>query len=135
MIFEARMAIETHAAELAAKKATKADIDLIRAAYEDMVAARKLEDILEPDIRFHQAIMDATHNDVIRYIGHTLHNALSMSIKLTSWSTEIHIASLPRHKAIFLAIANRDGKAALKATQNLLKESRKDFDSRKKGKN
>lgn len=131
MMFEARMAIEPWAAELAAHKASDADIEMIRQAYEDMATATSLQESLEPDIRFHQAIMDATHNDVIRYMGHTLHNALAISIQLTSWHKDVHVASLPRHKAIYLAIAARDASAAGEATQVLLKESRKDFDARK----
>ena len=130
MMFEARMAIEPRAAELAAQKASDEDIELIRLAYDDMAAAPTVAASLEPDIRFHQAIMDATHNDVIRYIGHTLHNALAISIQLTSWHSDIHAASLPRHEAIYLAIAARDEKAAGLATQILLRESRKDFDAK-----
>ena len=86
---------------------------------------------MEPDIRFHQAVLDATHNDVIRYIGHTLHNALAISIRLTNWHEDIHASSLLRHQAVYLAIAKKDGQAAAKAAQELLRESRKDFDAKK----
>jgi len=130
MMFEARMAIEPCAAELAARNASESDIEVIRGAYEDMAAAPTISASLEPDIRFHQAIMDATHNDVIRYIGRTLHNALAISIRLTSWHSDIHAASLPRHEAIYVAIAERDADAAVLATKLLLRESRKDFDAK-----
>lgn len=128
MLFEARIAIEPSAAELAASKAVEADIERIRQAYHDMANALSVEASLEPDIRFHQAIMDATHNDVVRYIGQTLHNALAISIRLTSWSEHIHALSLVRHEAVFLAIEARDGGKAREATRVLLLESRKDFD-------
>jgi len=65
-------------------------------------------------------------------MGHTLHSTLAVSIQLTSWHPDIHLASLPRHEAICLVIASRDPQAALEATRALLKESRNDFDSRKK---
>jgi DNA-binding FadR family transcriptional regulator len=130
MMFEARTAIEPHAAALAAKKATRHDLATIRKAYEDMAAARSPRESLEPDLRFHQAIMDATHNDVIRYMGHTLHKALALSIQLTSWNNQILAASLPRHEAIYLAIAARKTKAAMAATLTLLKASRRDFDTK-----
>jgi DNA-binding FadR family transcriptional regulator len=132
MLFEARLAIEPSAAELAAHKASDEDIEIIRQAYEDMAAAKNIEESLEPDIRFHQAVLDATHNDVIRYIGHTLHNALAISIRLTNWNTEIHELSLPRHEAIYIAIAQRDTAAAGEAARILLRESRKDFDAKNK---
>lgn len=127
MLFEARMAIEPSAAELAAQKATQEDIMLIAQAYEDMASAPTPQQAVEPDIRFHQAILDATHNDVIAYIGRTLHNALAISISLTTHSEEIHALSLPRHEAIYKAIAERDPAKANKATKALLTDSRKDF--------
>jgi len=127
ILFEARMAIEPTAAGLAAHKATKEDIEAIGQAYTDMATAKTPGDSLEPDIRFHLAIMEASHNDVICYMGHTLHKALAISIKLTSWNKNIHKLSLPRHEAIYQAIAHRDAEGAVSATQWLLKESRKDF--------
>jgi DNA-binding FadR family transcriptional regulator len=127
MLFDARLAIEPSAAEIAAQKATPEDIECIRAAYEDMANALTIADSIEPDLRFHQAIMDATHNDVIRYIGHTLHNALAISIRLTSWHEEIHELSLPRHEAIYLAIAEKNPVKAGNAVRTLLLDSRQDF--------
>lgn len=130
MLFEARMAIEPAAASLAAEKATESDIERIATAYEDMASATTIEESIEPDVRFHQAILDATHNDVIRYIGHTLHNALAISISLTSWHKEIHALSLPRHEAVYRAIAARNAAKAEKAVRTLLSDSRKDFDKK-----
>lgn len=130
MLFEARMAIEPSAAALAARKATAEDIQRIAAAYEDMKSAPTIADSIDPDVRFHQAILDATHNDVIRYIGHTLHNALAISISLTSWHQNIHETSLPRHEAVYKAIAARKEAAAEKAVRKLLLDSRQDFDKK-----
>ncbi|MGA0934246.1 MAG: FadR/GntR family transcriptional regulator [Pseudohongiellaceae bacterium] len=131
MMFEARLAIEPRASAIAAEKATREDIRRIRQAYNDMADATTLDESIEPDIRFHQAIMDATHNDIIRYMGHTLHSTLAVSIQLTSWHQDIHYASLPRHEAIYLAIADRKPQQALEATRDLLMASRQDFDARK----
>ena len=128
MLFEARMAIEPSAAALAAQKATDEDIDRIAGAYQDMSVAQTIVDSIEPDVRFHQAVLDATHNEVIRYIGHTLHNALAISISLTSWHEEIHALSLPRHEAVYKAIAARNPAKADKAVRTLLLDSRIDFD-------
>lgn len=132
MLFEARMSIEPSAAMLAAQKATKKDLNIIRLAYEDMARACTTAETIDPDIRFHQAVMDATHNDVIRYIGHTLHSALAISFQLTNWHADIHELSLPRHEAVYLAIAARDADAAAEASKILLQESRLDFDARNK---
>ena len=93
-------------------------------------AASTVAESIGPDIQFHQAILDATHNDVIRYIGHTLHNALAISISLTSWHEEIHASSLPRHEAVYRAIAAKNPAKAEKAVRTLLADSRKDFDKK-----
>lgn len=130
MLFEARLAIEPSAAALAAEKATDEDIARIATAYSGMAAASTVAESIEPDIQFHQAILDATHNDVIRYIGHTLHNALAISISLTSWHEEIHASSLPRHEAVYRAIAAKNPAKAEKAVRTLLADSRKDFDKK-----
>ncbi len=129
ILFEARMAIEPSAAELAARKASDEDIEKIRLAYEGMASAKTVEESLEPDIRFHQAIMSATQNEVISYIGQTLHNALALSFSLTSWHEDLLKQTLPRHKAVFDAIVAHDPQAAGEAARALLLDSRKDFDA------
>lgn len=133
MMFEARMAFEPRSSAIAAEKATREDIKRIKQAYDEMATATTLAESLAPDIKFHRAIMDATHNDIIRYMGHTLHSTLAVSIQLTSWHPDIIRASLPRHEAIYLAIARRDPQAALEATRSLLQQSRADFDAAKTG--
>lgn len=129
MLFEVRMVIEPAAAALAAVNATEQDIAEIADAYRRMAAARTPKELLEPDIRFHQAIMDATHNELMSYIGNTLHSALAVSIKLTSRHPDTYELSLPRHEAIFNAVAKRNATAARTAVENLLRESRKDFEA------
>jgi DNA-binding FadR family transcriptional regulator len=129
LLFEVRMAIEPSAAALAAVNATDKDITEIAQAYRQMAAARTAEELLEPDIRFHQSIMDATHNELMCYIGNTLHAALAVSIRLTSRHPDTHKLSIPRHEAVYKAIAARDAAAARGAAETLLRESRKDFDA------
>lgn len=130
MLFEARLAIEPSAAAMAAEKATTLDIETIAKAYHDMAAAPTIAESIEPDIRFHQAILDATHNDLIRYIGQTLHHALAVSISLTAWHEDIHQDSLKRHQAVYKAIAGGKPNIAEQAARKLLVDSRKDFDKR-----
>jgi DNA-binding FadR family transcriptional regulator len=129
LLFEVRMAIEPSAAALAAVNATAADIAEIANACRQMAAASLPEELLEPDIRFHQSIMDATHNELMSYIGNTLHAALAVSIRLTSRHPDTHKLSIPRHEAVFNAIAARDAQAARTAAETLLRESRRDFDA------
>jgi GntR family transcriptional regulator, galactonate operon transcriptional repressor len=129
MLFAARLAFEPGAAQLAAQQATDDDIKGICNAYYDMESATSAEQLLEPDVRFHLAIVDATHNPIVRHIGRALHKALTVSIALTSRHPETYSLSLPRHKAVMQAVMKRDTVAAAKATIKLLEESREDFRS------
>ncbi|GAB5097009.1 FadR/GntR family transcriptional regulator [Caballeronia sp. LP006] len=124
-----RQIIEPAAAALAAISATNEDIERIGAAYKSMEAAQTAEELLEPDLYFHRAIMSATHNDMLAYIGNMLSLALSESIKLTSRHPNTHALSLPRHKAILTAIAHRDALAARQASLVQLNHARADATS------
>ncbi|SAK64235.1 FadR/GntR family transcriptional regulator [Caballeronia ptereochthonis] len=124
-----RQIIEPAAAALAAISATDDDIARIGTAYERMEGATTAAELLDPDLEFHRAIMAATHNDMLAYIGNMLSLALTESIKLTSRHPNTHALSLPRHKAIFTAIANRDALAARQASVVQLDNARADANS------
>ncbi|BCQ29378.1 FCD domain-containing protein (plasmid) [Caballeronia sp. NK8] len=124
-----RQIFEPAAAALAAISATDDDIARIGAAYERMENAKTAADLLDPDLEFHRAIMMATHNDMLAYIGNMLSLALGESIRLTSRHPNTHALSLPRHKAIFTAIANRDALAARQASVVQLDNARADANS------
>jgi DNA-binding FadR family transcriptional regulator len=124
-----RRIIEPAAAALAASCATEEDIGRIRAAYERMACAASPDELLAPDLEFHRAVMSATHNDMLMYIGHMLTLALSESIKLTSRHPDTHALSLPRHQAILTAIANRDPLGARHASLVQLDNAQADAES------
>ncbi|MDR5781727.1 FadR/GntR family transcriptional regulator [Caballeronia sp. LZ065] len=124
-----RQVIEPAAAALAAISASEEDIARIGAAFDRMERAQTADELLVPDLEFHRAIMTATHNDMLAYIGNMLSLALSESIKLTSRHPNTHALSLPRHKAIFTAIANRDALGARQASVVQLDNARADANS------
>ncbi|CAG9218860.1 Transcriptional regulator, GntR family [Paraburkholderia sabiae] len=124
-----RRIIEPAAAALAATAATDEDLARIGSAYDRMEHAQSAGDLLEPDLEFHRAIMAATHNDMLAYIGNMMSLALSESIKLTSRHPDTHALSLPRHKAILTAILNRDALAARQASLVQLEHARADADT------
>lgn len=124
-----RQIIEPAAAALAALSATDDDLANMTAAYGRMEAARTATELLEPDLAFHRAIMAATHNDMLAYIGNLLSLALRESIRFTSRHPNTHALSLPRHKAILTAIAHRDALAARQASIVQLDNARADANS------
>lgn len=124
-----RQIIEPAAAALAAISATDDDLSNITAAYGRMEEAHTAEELLEPDLAFHRAIMAATHNDMLAYIGNMLSLALQESIRFTSRHPNTHALSLPRHKAILTAIVHRDALAARQASIVQLENARADANS------
>jgi DNA-binding FadR family transcriptional regulator len=124
-----RRIIEPAAAALAATSGSGEDLARIEAAYRRMEAAATAPELLEPDLEFHRAIMAATHNDMLAYIGNMLSLALSESIRLTSRHPDTHALSLPRHKAILTAIQSRDPLGARQASLVQLESARVDADS------
>jgi len=126
-LMSVRRVFEPAAAALAAKAASDAELRAIAAAYERMEAARTADELLEPDLAFHRSIAEATHNDLLAYIGNMLSLALRESIRLSSRLPNTHALSLPRHKAILTALLNRDPLAAHQATLVQLKETREDL--------
>jgi len=122
-----RRVFEPAAAALAARAASEADLARIAEAYEGMEAARTTDELLEPDLAFHRRIAEATHNDLLAYIGNMLSLALRESILLSSRLPNTHALSLPRHKAILTALRARDPLAAHHATLVQLDETREDL--------
>ncbi len=127
-LFEVRMVYEPGAAAMAARNAKPVDLARISAAFDAMARAETPADLLDPDLEFHQAIMDATHNPLLSYIGRTLHTALAASMQLTNRHPEVLDLALPRHKAIHDAVIAGDEAGAIQAVTTLLKQTLADFD-------
>lgn len=128
-LLEIRRVVEPHAAGLAAGRATDAEILGIAAAYADMACAPDAETSVEPDVRFHLAIMEATHNAFLRPLGALIRTALRASFRLSKSSPGAHERSLPGHAAVLDAIRNRDPEAARGAMRDLLDRTAEDIRS------
>jgi DNA-binding FadR family transcriptional regulator len=115
---ELREAIEPAAAALAASAHTPEGLAAIEAGYARMEAAENDEDDpLEADIAFHIAILQASANPFYAQFRDVVTTALRTSIRFTN-RFKGRTASLPQHKAVLDAIANRspsDAKAAMAA--------------------
>ncbi|GAB7531019.1 FadR/GntR family transcriptional regulator [Pseudomonas sp. 3A(2025)] len=124
-----RRILEPEIAALAATTATDADIAVIEEAYLRMEAAKTREEMLQPDLDFHRAIADATHNDLLAYMCNMLSLPLRESINLTNLRPNTQQLSLPRHQAILTAIKNRDALAARYASLVQLDDTRVALDT------
>lgn len=127
MLMAMRRNFEPGAAALAALAATDEQLAGIAQAYDGMAAATTADELLEPDLAFHRRIAEATNNDLMAYIGTMLSLALRESITLSSRLPDTHATSLPRHKAILVALQQRDAAAAQRATLRQLDATQLDL--------
>jgi DNA-binding FadR family transcriptional regulator len=101
---ELRLAIEPEAASLAARAATPADIARIKAGLDRMAAAAQdVEEILDADIAFHTAILEAARNPFYAQFTHLVATALRVSIRAAD-QIDGFAASIANHAAVFDAI-------------------------------
>ncbi len=125
---EARLIVEPGAAELAAVRASRAQVASIEAALQDMRAALALsppdhEAYNEADIRFHKAIVQACDNDVIEQMGAMVNTTLLVAFSAALRVPGLARASLPRHQAILDAIRRRQASRARAAMRRLVENT------------
>ncbi|MCK0913039.1 FadR family transcriptional regulator [Acinetobacter pittii] len=127
-----RRVLEPELAYIAASTANEEDIERIKHAYDGMEKATTVEEFIEPDIQFHLAIAQATHNDLLAYMSKMLVLPLQQSIQVTSLRPNLQGHSLPRHKAILTAIENKDPLSARHASLVQLDDTKMAYDLIKK---
>ena len=111
-LFEVRKIIEPAAAALAAERRTPEGFARMQQALADMVTAQGSGGNLSAaDLRFHQAILDATGNHFLASFGHVIESSLESSFRL-SWDGGAHTPdyALRQHHGVLEAI--RDSRAA-----------------------
>lgn len=122
-LYDIRDAIEPVAASLAAVRASDADIAAMAEALDGMIAAG--DDIaatVEPDIRFHQHILNASGNELLASLGVLIETSLAYSFMLCTPEKKINAIDL--HRAVLDGIRARDSVAASAAMVHLLKVSK-----------
>ncbi|MFC5993860.1 FadR/GntR family transcriptional regulator [Pseudonocardia hispaniensis] len=114
-VIEARIAIETEAAGLAATRRTPADLRAIRRALAQRAEQRSdIENHVDADTAFHRAIVVAAHNPVLIELFDSFTPRLRQSMieMLRIRSDFGSDADHEAHIALADAIADRDGPAA-----------------------
>jgi len=110
-VLELRLAVEVHAAELAAIHRDEGQIEALKKAVEGMRKTVNDHDrFARIDVRFHQLIGKATGNTLFEIFSRTLHTSLETSIRtgLRSRSTMAQIENIvDTHQAIVEAIEAR----------------------------
>lgn len=129
---EVREILEPATAALAAARASKDDVAEIERAYDDMVAstssttrdgrmrASQLAAFVDADTRFHAGILRASGNELLTQLGQTVFSALVLSFRATTVRPGAARASLPRHRAILVAIKRGRPAEARRAMLSLM---------------
>lgn len=127
-LFELRQIIEPAAAGLSAERRSESDLVDMRDALAGMAAATSRDTWIGPDLRFHQAILASTGNELLISLGHLLGPALSHAFAIANVDAARRSNSVPRHRDILLAIERRDAAAAHQAMSVLLEEALVDLE-------
>lgn len=127
---EIRESYEPWAARMAARRRTDVDLAALRNAYENMEATTKGEGagspaVVEADLQFHQATLEATHNVIMIRLGLLVQPVLQIRDEMT-----LHHDSptdfLDDHRAVLDAIEKQQPGWAEEAMRDLLDRSAQD---------
>lgn len=130
-LLEVRLAIEVHAAELAARNATEPEINSIGAALEAMAAAEDDDAFTAADMRFHYAITAASGNRMISLLVEGMADPLKIgrlqSLRGYLQGTPDLGDLIEEHRAILERIAAHDAAGAARAMRKHLATTRRDL--------
>jgi GntR family transcriptional repressor for pyruvate dehydrogenase complex len=115
-LYETRELIEVFLAGRAAERRTSEDLAALESALREM--RRVLPDwaaMIEPDVRFHQAVAAAAHNCVLERVMGSLHDAIRSAIQAAIPGARDIVGSYKAHRKIFDAIRQKNPEAARRA--------------------
>lgn len=128
MVWEAREAIEVHAARLAATRSTSADLAAMHRAIATMAASLDAgEEGTEGDAALHRAIVVAAHNPLLSQLFASLHEAVDRTSAASLSIPGRPPDSLRAHRAIVEAIGDRDPERAASEMTSHLRGSARAF--------
>jgi GntR family transcriptional repressor for pyruvate dehydrogenase complex len=126
-ILELRQGLESISTVYAAERATAADLEKIRSAFEELKACSLSGDrtnLAERDAAFHLAIADSTHNIALAHVMHGIHTLIREGMRqyhrLIDYDDAKERQLLTQHQAIFDAVMARDAQKARKAAERHL---------------
>jgi GntR family transcriptional regulator, transcriptional repressor for pyruvate dehydrogenase complex len=141
-LIELRMTIETQSAALAAKRASRANLQAIESALIGMRQSdAELSDgtVIDPeeqrfhefDLQFHEAIATASGNRVIAYVFEGMNRSLGASFSMSRHGQHLRghtrAKTLAAHEAVFEAIKSGKPGASAEAMRAHLKETEVDI--------
>jgi GntR family transcriptional regulator, galactonate operon transcriptional repressor len=121
-LVEFRLIFEPKASYLAALRATEDERAAILSTCDDLEASlgRPLDVMSEIDLRFHRAILRASHNDILVHLGSLIESLMRIQVVATSQDQAELEVGVQQHRNLAHAIAARDPNAAEAASRMLV---------------
>jgi DNA-binding FadR family transcriptional regulator len=116
-LFEYRTAVEPSAAALAADRITGGEVDRLRGLVAEEAREPRRFERRALDVEFHQAIADASRNEMIASAVREIRVQLALGLDLIPWSPPRRDESHAEHAAIVRALAKANASAARRAMQ------------------
>jgi DNA-binding FadR family transcriptional regulator len=130
-MFEVRRIIEPAAARLAAERATPDELAAIEAPFHAMATAEDESVYNDADVRFHAALVAATHNDHLVQLVATFGPALQAGLQAATrhgWEwPDFHEYSIGPHREVLDAVRAHDPDGAGEAMERLVTQSQLSF--------
>lgn len=118
---EARNALELTIAHLAAKRRTNEDIEKISLAYQNRLSIKdSIKENTQADVKFHMAIAEACHNEIIIDLYKSIFSFMSENIAEALENQVEEETSEEYHKELFEAIKDGDSIKATNSVHNIL---------------
>lgn len=122
-LVEMREIIEPAAAAAAARRRTATQLAGIEEAYLAMAAAETLDAWSDADLAFHDAVLQATGNELMQSLFSVIETALGTFFTLSARNASNFRYSLPYHQKVFEAIKRKQPEVARKAMQTMIADS------------
>jgi DNA-binding FadR family transcriptional regulator len=124
-----RRVVEPAAVKFAAARATPQDLEALEAAFAGMThAVVNGGDYVASDLKFHQGLLQASHNRMLIQMGKALSALLRTSFELSTARKDGPASSLHLHRAILDAVIERKADKAEKAILVLIDGAHRDIE-------
>lgn len=123
-LVEMREIIEPAAVMAAARRREPAQLVAIAEALEAMEHAEDLDAWAEADLRFHEAVLAATNNELLSSLFAVIETALATFFVMSARTAKNFKYSLPHHRAVYEAIRRRRPNEAATAMHTMIADSR-----------
>ncbi|MGF6711794.1 DNA-binding FadR family transcriptional regulator [Luteibacter sp. W1I16] len=132
-LVEMREIIEPAAVMAAARRRTPAQLDTLAEALEAMEEADGLDAWADADLRFHEAVLAATNNELLSSLFAVIETALATFFVMSARTAKNFKYSLPQHRAVYEAIRRRRPNEAAAAMHSMIADSRANMRKGRRG--